>query len=230
MTILKQTLLILCLFTISFSFSQETIRVKNIEEVSVSDFVKEIKIIKKNKDNFKMVWWVPSEYWTVAMQGSTVVPAQYVDQFVETLEEYILIGSLHSELTTYGAMKTKPTKLQIKDKNGTLYEELENSEISNEYLEVLSTLKPAMVNTLGDFGKQMKFHVFRKTGKDGKLLAPPTKSGELTILFNTKNKFSFKLPLSCLVAEKVCPTDSELLNGNWKYCPWHGKKLKLQTK
>ncbi len=28
--------------------------------------------------------------------------------------------------------------------------------------------------------------------------------------------------------KKICPEEVEALNGNWEFCPWHGKKLNNQ--
>lgn len=226
----KQVLLVLFVFTITISFSQSKIKLKSIDEINISGLTKDIQIVKKNKDNFKMIWWIPMEYWKVVMNGSKIVKPEDVDMFVETLDEYILVASMHSELTAYGGFKPKPSNIQIKDAKGNIYDELKSSEISGEYLEVLSSLKPSMIQTLGDLGKQLKFHVFEKRGKEGKLITPMSEYGEFTILLNQNTKFNFKLPLASMVEEKVCPSDNELLNGNWKFCPWHGKKLKLQTK
>ena len=230
MTTLKQTLLLLCLCTITLSFGQKTQTAKSIDQINISDLIKEVQIIKKEGDNFKMVWWIPIEYWKVAMQGTDIAPAEFVNQVFDAFKGYILIGSLHTEINSFGGMKPKPTKIQLKDKKGNIYDTVDENELPSEYIKMLATLKPSMASTLGDFGKQMKFHVFKEVGKDGKRIASATEAGELTVLFNKENKFTYKLPLACLVEEKVCPTDGELLNGNWVFCPWHGKKLKLQTK
>jgi hypothetical protein len=29
--------------------------------------------------------------------------------------------------------------------------------------------------------------------------------------------------------KKIRPEEGELLNGNWEFCPWHGKKLNTQN-
>ncbi|PTX58371.1 hypothetical protein C8N46_11416 [Kordia periserrulae] len=231
MHLLKYALLVLCCCSISFSFAQEEkIKIKSTEQINVSNLIKDIQILKKEQDNFKMVWWIPTEYWEVVLNGSNVIPAEDIEPFTNTLDEYILVGSMHAEMTQYGDFKPKYINLQLKDSKGNIYEELKSSEISAEYHEILSSLKPSMTETLGELGRQMKFHVFKKTGKDGKLIAPMNQYGEFTILFNKNNKFNYKLPLGSMVEEKMCPQDNELLNGNWRFCPWHGKKLKLQTK
>ncbi|WP_430413194.1 hypothetical protein [Kordia sp.] len=230
MSSIKKIIHLLTLFTITFSFGQEIIEIKNIDQINVSDLTKDIQIVKKDKDNFKMVWWIPTQYWQVVMNGSSIVNSSEIDQFVEILDEYILVATMNSELTITGNFKPKYSKIQLKDEKGNMYEELKGSEISGEYLQVLSTLKPSMTQTLGQLGKQLKFHVFKKTGENGKLITPMAKFSEFSFIMNEKSKFSFKLPLASMVEEKVCPKDNELVNGNWKYCPWHGKKLKLQTK
>jgi hypothetical protein len=227
---LKYALLLFCFCSISFSFAQEKVKLKNIDDVDVSDLTKDLQYVKKEKDNIKMAWWIPSIYWKAAMNGSRVISESDVAMFLETLDDYILVASMHVEMDMYGNFKPKPTKLQLKDAKGNIYEELEESEISSEYSDVLASLKPSMTETLGNFGRQLKFHVFKKTGKDGKLIAPMNQFGQISVLLNTNTKFVFKLPLASTVEEKICPEDNELLNGNWRFCPWHGKKLKLQTK
>jgi len=211
---MKLTLLLFFVFTISFSFSQNKIKLKNTDEINISDLTKDIQIVKKNKDNFKMVWWIPVEYWKVVMNGSRIVNAGDVDMFVDVLDQYVLVASMNSELTAYGSFKPKPTNIQLKDVKGNIYNELKTSEISDEYLEVISTLKPSMTQTLGELGKQLKFHVFEKRGKNGKLITPMSEYGEFSVLLNQKTKFNFKLPLASIVEEKVCPEDEEMLNGN----------------
>ncbi|WP_046757202.1 hypothetical protein [Kordia jejudonensis] len=226
----KKAIVLLAFFTITFSFAQEKIVLKNIDQIDISDLTKDIQIVKKNKDNFKMIWWIPTEYWEVVMNGSRIVNSKDINSFVTILDEYVLVASMNSELTAYGNFKPKYSNIQILDKSGTVYDELEESEISAEYLEVLSVLKPSMTQTLGELGKQLKFHVFKKRDKQGKLITPMTEFSKFSIVMNQKSRFNIKLPLASMVEEKMCPEDDELVNGNWKYCPWHGKKLKLQTK
>jgi hypothetical protein len=206
------------------------VRLKSIESINVSDLTKNLQFIKKDGDNIKMAWWIPTIYWQVVTANSDFFETNDTTEFIDTLDEYILIATVNIEMTYYGDFKTLPKKVQLQDAQGIVYDELKGTEISENYVEVLSNLKPSMTQTLGDLGRQMSFHVFKKTDKDGNLINALATYGKFNILLNTDSKFVFKLPLPSTVEEKVCPKDGELLNGNWKYCPWHGKKLKLQTK
>lgn len=221
--------LLVGLFTISFAFAQQEVNIKKLEEVDLSAFIKDVQVIKKEGDNFKMVWWIPNQYWKLAMQGSELVPANFLNDIEDIFKGYILIGTIHTELNIYGGMRKKPTQLQLKDAEGTIYDELDQETLPSEYISMLNQIKPAMENTLGQFGKQIRFHVFNEKSKDGKTIASPTQTGKFTVVFNTETQFVFRLPLSSMVEEKQCPVDNELLNGNWEYCPWHGKKLTLQN-
>jgi len=227
MTVLKKVVLLLCLFSITFSFAQED-KIVPAKKVNITEMVKDVQIIRKDKDNFKMVWWIPLEYWQVSMEGSSM--AGFTDQLLEVFQGYTLVCTINTDISPFGGLKGLPSKIQIKDKKGNIYDPINQEDIPDEYKSMLGTMKPAMSQVLGQFGKQMEFHVFPERAKSGSLIAPPLGKGQFTVLFNEDEEFKFKLPLSSLVEKKVCPTDKELLNGNWEYCPWHGKKLEIQTK
>ncbi|QHI34810.1 hypothetical protein IMCC3317_01540 [Kordia antarctica] len=226
---IKQVLLVLFVFTITFSFAQED-KIVPAKKVDIADMVKDVQIIRKNEDNFKMVWWIPLEYWEVSIGDSNLGQSGVLEQITRIFEGYTLVCTINTDISPFGGLIKKSSKIQLKDTKGNIYDEIKDEEIPDEYESMLTSMKPAMAQMLGQFGKQMEFHVFPEKAKDGTLMAAPLSKGEFTVLFNETEEFKFKLPLSSLVEKKECPKDGELLNGNWEFCPWHGKKLKLQTK
>ncbi|WP_420573161.1 hypothetical protein [Kordia sp.] len=227
MTNIQKVSLFLCLFTITFSLAQED-KIVPAKKVELTDMVKDVQIIRKKNDNFKMVWWIPNEYWKVSIQDTSM--EGFTDQLLEVFRGYTIVCVINTEISPFGTLKRLPVKIKVKDKNGVVYSPLEEEDIPEEYNSMLNSMKPGMAQMLGQFGKQMEFFVFPERAKNGSLIASPLSKGEFTVLFNKDEEFKFKLPLSSMVEKKICPTDNELLNGNWEFCPWHGKKLKIQTK
>lgn len=226
---IKQALLLFFVLSITFSFAQED-KVIPAKKVVLTALIKDVQIIRKKKDNFKMVWWIPVEYWQLSMDDSSLAQSEFSDQLVSVFEGYTLVCTINTDISAFGGLVKKPSKIQLKDKKGTIYNAFTDEEIPEEYQTMLTSIKPAMSQMLGQFGRQMEFHVFPEKAKDGSLIAAPLSRGEFSVLFSEDEEFKFKLPLSSMVEKKECPEDDELLNGNWEYCPWHGKKLKLQTK
>ncbi|WP_298514668.1 hypothetical protein [uncultured Kordia sp.] len=230
MNILKQTLLCICLFTITFAFSQEEeiIPAKNID---LSAFIKDAQIMSKEKDAFKMVWWIPSKYWRLSLEDSNIVDSDraYIDEMIDSFGKFTLVCIINTEINAYGSLDKKESTVRIKDQKGTIYKPLDDSLVPEDFKMTLSIMKPMISQMLGQFGEQLEFHVFPKKAKDGTLIANPLSKGKFTVLLN-KKEFDFMLPLSSMVEKKVCPEDDKLFNGTWNFCPIHGKKLKLQTK
>lgn len=225
---IKQVLILLFVFTVTFSFAQDD-KIVPAKKVELTTMIKDVQIIRKKKDNFKMVWWIPVEYWQISLEDSTIGQSDLTDEFVRIFEGYTLVCTINTDISAFGGLIKQDSKIQIRDKTGTIYNAIDTDEIPDEYKELLTSIKPAMSQMLGQFGRQMEFHVFPEKTKDGTLIAAPLSRGEFTVVFNETEDFTFKLPLSSMVEQKECPKDGELLNGNWEFCPWHGKKLKLQT-
>lgn len=226
---IKQILIVLFVLTITFSFAQED-KIVPAKKVELTAMIKDVQIIRKKKDNFKMVWWIPVEYWQLSMEDSSLGQSDLTDEFVRIFEGYTLVCIINTDISAFGGLIKQDSKIQIKDTKGTIYNAIDTDEVPDEYKNMLASIKPTMSQMLGQFGRQMEFHVFPEKAKDGTLIAAPLSRGEFTVLFNETEDFTFKLPLNSMVEKKECPKDGELLNGNWDYCPWHGKKLKLQTK
>ena len=229
MTSLKNTFLCLCLFTITFAFSQQE-KIVPAEKVNLSALIKNVQIIKKDKETFKIIWWIPTEYWKLSLENSSMANSSYADEMIATFEAFTLVCIINTEMLPFGGFEARKTsKIQIKDNNGNTYNTVDESLIPEEYGAVLSMMKPMMADMFGQFGEQMEFHVFPKKAKDGSLIANPLSRGKFTVILNTE-EFDFPLPLSSMVEKKICPKDKKLYNGTWNYCPTDGKKLKLQTK
>ena len=231
MTTLKNTFLCLCLFTITFAFSQKDEKIVLAKKVDLSTFIKDSQIMSKEKDAFKMVWWIPKEYWKLSMEDSNIAESErgYIDEMITSFGKFTLVCIINTEINAFGSLDQKKSTVKIKDQQGNIYEPLDDSLVPEDFKLTLSIMKPMIAQMLGQFGEQLEFIVFPKDAKDGTPIADPLSRGKFTVLLN-EEEFNFTLPLSSMVEKKICPKDKKLYNGTWNYCPIDGKKLKLQTK
>ncbi|WP_291871339.1 hypothetical protein [Maribacter sp.] len=70
----------------------------------------------------------------------------------------------------------------------------------------------------------MEFYVFTDVDEKGNKILDPTSESNFSVFYNG-DSFNWRLPLGSLIPKKRCPLDDEMLNGSWKFCPWHGKEL-----
>ena len=77
---------------------------------------------------------------------------------------------------------------------------------------------------LGKMGENMYFFLFQKEDNPRDRIIHPTKEEKFTVKLGGE-KLHWNLPLSSLLKPKKCPVDNEIMNGSWKFCPFHGVKL-----
>ncbi|MCB0452851.1 MAG: hypothetical protein KDC94_08145 [Aequorivita sp.] len=215
-------------FLLMFS-SQYYAQVKT-DKIDLIELVNDLIITKKTNDNLKQVWWIPEEYWDVALNDSKYSNVEIQNEIKNILKDYIVVSVVDVDIKLYGGLKSNDIVISLSNINGEKFAPMEQDEGNEELFTLLEMIKPTMKNMLGQFGEKMNFYVFKNIDDDGNLIAGPYQKGEITININ-KEDFNYKLPLGSLVEKKTCPFDNELMNGNWDYCPWHGKQLiEKQTK
>ena len=206
----------------TFLFAQQ--KAKKIE---VIDMVKDLIITKKEISNVKQSWWVPNEYWRIALSDSPTIGEEVILDIEEKLQGYSLFSIVHSEITPAGGFEKKDASVTIINDQSIL-SPIPEEEIPTDILELINILRPTLASMVGQLGEQMIFYVFKNELEDGTTIISPFNTGKLTLKINDTD-FIYPLPLQSMVEKKVCPKDQELLSGNWEYCPWHGVKLTEQN-
>jgi len=214
---MKKVILILSLIFISLNFitAQEF-------KVNTSDFVRDIMINRKTDSSIKMVWWMPTIYWTVSNQGNSFVTDEMVKELELAVKDYNIIAALDGSIGPFGMKYNDDTTVILVDQKGNKYNTIPNEEISSETLSVLDVLKPVLSRMIGKMGENLNFYVFPLFEDDSSI--DPYKDGSFTVLVNDES-FKYKLPLGSLFEKKKCTIDDELYNGAWTYCPFHGSEL-----
>lgn len=199
------------------------------EKVELMELVGDLFITKKTDNNIKQVWWLPIEYWNIALNDSKYSNQAIQEEINRILKDYVIFVVTNVDINLYGAFKSKEVEIALMGIDNKVYKPLERDDINKEVFSLLDILKPTIINMLGQLGEHMNFYVFKNLDEKDNLIAGPLQKGQIAIDVNNVD-FTFRLPLSSMVEKKSCPVNNELLNGNWEYCPWHGKKLIEKTK
>ena len=216
------------LILISFLFVSNATYAQDFK-ISINKLTEETQQLSESPDNLKLVWWIPIEFWKAVFAENKTITKEQVDEILQTLEPYTVLVIVNGNIDTFGEITYKSKDeifdaLEILDTHKKSYFPLQKDVIDAKTLEIISVMKPILSNMLGNIGKNMNFYLFQKDNNPMERIIHPTKEEEFTVKLDGEN-FHWKLPLPSLVKPKKCPENGELLNGTWKYCPYHGKEL-----
>ena len=198
-------------------------------KVDQGRFIQETQRTSNENHIFKIVWWIPVDFWPIVLSQSPNVTKEQMDNIVSLLKDYNLVAIVDGKLSELGEVQYVDVaelrnSIFLKDNSGVIYKPLSDDEINSGTKTLIETMKPVLSNMMGKMGQNMQFFVFPIAGKDKVLIADPKKQGLLTIGLSN-DTYKFKLPLEALLKPKKCPIDNEEMAGSWLYCPWHGVKL-----
>jgi len=217
---MKKLTLILLLTSFTF-FGQK--------KVDQSELVKDLTIWKKGNNKMSGTLWIPNSYWRIAFEGNTNVPKSTIKMFEKAFEEYVLISAVDIKIGARGNMTFK-TKLELEksltliDSSNKEYKSLAESKITYNTKNLLKNITPMFSQMFGKMGKGMHFFLFKVKNNKGGTIINEFQKGKF-IVEHSQNKFKWNLPLSSLIDKKKCPVDNKEMNGNWSFCPFHGKEL-----
>lgn len=198
------------------------------ESATIYDIIQETQIWNKDQNNMKLVWWIPTKYWEAATKGDPSVTPEAINQIMDVLDEYTLFAALNVNVTPFGTFIKDTFSITLEVANKKVYTSIAKDSIKSDTKRILDVLKPLLSNSIGALGESFEFHVFPRNDSSNQKIANPFEKGTFTVLVNS-TEFVWELPLSTFVPELICPKDSVLMNGKWKYCPWHGVELKTNT-
>jgi len=193
----------------------------------VSELTKETqKSVNENK-KFTLVWWIPTEFWSLALKDDkNITDAQRTD-FFTALDKYTIVVVVTGDFGPMAAFQAKSrtdiiqnSELRVNDK---VLPVLAAADISQSAVNFIAMMKPLMANMLGNFGQGMEFLLYSNEQKGAKMLAA-TKPGGLTYTIYGKT-FAWHLPLGSLLPPEIDPATKEQFPGNYLFNPYTGSKL-----
>jgi hypothetical protein len=198
-------------------------------QVDLQALVQETQKMSQKADEMTLLWWIPEEYWRVSLTQTPNMPAAQVEEIVSHFAKYVLLVVVDGKMGSFGGItyKTEPEirgSIEIKDKQGVSYAPLSEDKIDADTKNLLSMLKPVLINMLGPMGQNMHFFLFPMTSETGQKIAAAKNEGAFSVKLGER-QFRWRLPLGSLLPAKICPTCNEKLSGAYKFCPWDGTKL-----
>ncbi|MAX81073.1 MAG: hypothetical protein CL843_12980 [Crocinitomicaceae bacterium] len=218
----KQIISILTCITLFCSFSATA------QRSQINALTDETQLLSNEDDKMRIVWWIPSEFWQIALAEEGSVSQDQIDAFIEVFDQYTLFAMADGDISTFGNVSYK-TKNEIINSTYIItddkeYHPIPTSEVSGDMTVILGMFTPVLANMLGTMGENMHFIVFQPENEKGNPLINPTEKGAFTIML-AGEAFNFRLPVGALMPAKWCEKDQEEFNGAWNYCPYCGSKL-----
>lgn len=217
------TLLVILLFLPFLIHAQEEFKVNSDELVG------DLQISKSTDDQFQLVWWIPPTFWEVSVGQDPSVSEEEKDILLEMVGQKPIFAVLDADINAFG-MFTYPDEddvrksIKVIDYQGNTYLPIPKEEINSDTDMLLSMMGPMLSNMMGDMGKHFYFFVFPEILDSNTALNEPNTETAFTFYLNEES-FDWKLPLPAMMPPKYCPVDNQKLNGTYKFCPFHGKKL-----
>jgi hypothetical protein len=198
-------------------------------DVSLTELIREIQQWNKRDNKMSLVWWIPNEYWRIALKDNTQVPQETISQIENVFEDYVIIWACDLTINFDGTMNYTTAEeinksISIFDNNNKKYLPLMKNQISGEAFSIAENIKPFFSQALGQMGRGIHYYLFKVADQNGKNLIDAKLQGQFKVS-HSNSDFLWTLPLSTLMPPKFCPVDKEKMKGTWSYCPVHGQKL-----
>ena len=174
------------------------------------------------------VWWLPTEWWRLALSGNETVPEPFLQRTEAALARYTLVliahGNASPDTLTWTDETALRTQVALLDRDGRDYSPVATELVAEDARAAVDAIRPSFAGLLGPAGRNFHFFFFPSTTDTGTAIADPRLPGEISVRV-VNQRYRWRLPLGSLLPEKRCPVDGERLNGGWLFCPWHGDRL-----
>jgi hypothetical protein len=194
----------------------------------LQQMISETQRTEQTKGGFRLIWWIPTEYWRESFKNTSMTPAQ-ADAFCKPLQEYVIVAIADVQMGPLGGATPVSrdqivSRLSLKIGGGDEVKPLDESQLSPDTKNFLDMMKPAMTNMLGRLGSGLEFICFPAKDASGAPLVDVRKEGMLELTYGD-SVYKFRLPLGSLLSPKYDPQTGEKFPGNYVYSPYTGVKL-----
>lgn len=199
------------------------------EKVLLVDLLGDLQKQVINEPHLQLVWWIPSEYWEVALANDKNVPEDARRDILDAFSKHTVLVVADCEFSSLGALKSRSEEDIAEDLSVTLAsgKKLNRSapeDVSFEVVAILNSMKPIIANAVGKVGEGMHFYLYEGVDGDAKRLLDPRKEGGFTVQLGD-SKFVWRLPLGSLLPPKYDRKTGEKFPGDYLFSPYTGEEL-----
>ena len=198
-------------------------------DVDLQKFIQETQKLDQGANSFRLVWWIPTEYWKESFRNSPNMTDEQKEAFYKAVDDYIVFSVIDAKTTNFGSIIPSSrdeiiSKLSLSIGQEKPMKSLPDTEVSSDAKNIFAMMKPVLANMLGQFGQGMEFICFKGFDSKGERFLNPIGN----ISFSAKlgdAMFKWRLPLGSLLPPKYDPQTGEEFPGNYIYNPFTGSKL-----
>jgi hypothetical protein len=176
-------------------------------------------------------WWLPPEYWVAAAEKQGW-PEDKLADLRDRIAHYFVLGVIDATLdgSQLGFTDHPDVVKRISvERNGEAVEPLRIFDPS--LAQTVPQLSYFLRLSLGPLQQGLKLLFFPNLNAEGEAILVGSGEGELRVRYRPggdaePTDFLWRSPLTSIVGPTSCPEGGEPLEASWKFCPWHGVKLK----
>jgi hypothetical protein len=201
------------------------------DTIPLSAMAREMIKYSDGSHKIAMAMWMPWQYWDVANQQSAEKDNPVMLSIINTFKRYSLICVVDGQISSHSGTVFYKTEKEIRDSlrlivnDSIVLRPIATNDLDDEVVMVLNLLRPTMINMVGQLGGNMNFYIFENVDNRGNYYLDAEKECKFSVQWNPQ-PVTWRLPMDILTPQKICPTDQEKLSGKFKYCPYHGVRLK----
>jgi hypothetical protein len=186
-------------------------------------------------DGFNLVWYIPPEFWRVAMLQDKMLTPAGVDEMCGVLDPYFIVGVVRADVSVTGAFRFHDEK-RVRDRltveyvrDGKTRTLAPVKNLEGDVGALLEQMKPVLGAAMGSMGESLHFYVF--SNREGaQEIVSPYAAGTLRVKMGRISKeaggaVEIKMPLDSLYEPRKCSGCGNAQHITWSFCPWDGKKL-----
>jgi hypothetical protein len=197
--------------------------------VDMQKFIQETQRVEQSEKTFRLIWWIPTEYWKESFKELPGITEDQKREFYEAVDGYIVLSVIDAKTTAFGTLIPTPKEgivsmLSLTIGQGQVMKPLADTEVASDARNLFAMMKPVLSSMLGQFGQGMEFICFRHISSEGKKLLDPLGNGSFSVSLGNST-YRWRLPLGSLLSPKYDPQTGEEFPGNYIYNPFTGSML-----
>lgn len=199
------------------------------EKLDFEAFVRETQEARFVDRGFKLVWWLPVEFFDYVLGGNPALTEEARTQIKDTLAQHEVVAVVDGRIGMLGGLITRSrplilTNLSLTTPAGTTLRPMNEADLEAEVKNFLDLIRQTIANATGEFGRGLHFFVFAPEDKalpEGERLVDPRGSGTLTVAY-ADTDYTWTLPLKSLVEPKAPGSE---FPENFRFNPFTGEPL-----
>jgi hypothetical protein len=187
-----------------------------------------------NESGIVVAWWMPSEFWAVALGNEKSLTPTQVEEVMKILRKYTFIAVVDGEVGGAAVdfqdrdKVAKTMTVEVVDGAGKSRKVVPVEPAPEDVKPLLGVLMPAMGAAMGNLGRNLHFFVFQDQVEDARVFSPFDPGAVVVKLSGRERRqdisLSIERPIDSLLVPRMC-ANGKPAHVSWNYCPWDGKKL-----